>query len=285
MTLIPSNEAKDFMKKMETYDKNEAKILDWTDEQYYADKKYVTNTHLGKLLHGGPQHLKNYYENGSKETSEFIFGRAAHCLLLEPDNFNSKFYAIDDTEICEEIGGTRPRTTKKYKEWVDPLRKMNAHRQELSLEDMTRVNEMINRALEHKQVREMVESANLREKVYQDNIQGVQCKIKVDAINTSNFILDYKTSKDPATLRNFGYSLKKYGYDRQGSLYSDVAKVDSFWFLVQEKTYPYTVCLAELSPDSKENGRIQYRQALNMYKLHFINNPKLIDNYLEMGSV
>jgi len=283
--LIPSTEAGDFLKHQESYDKNEGNIIDKDDQWYYADKKYVSNTHLGQILRGGPQTLKAYYQRGQKDTDAFAFGRAAHCLLLEADAFNGRYYSIDDTEKCEEIGGARPRTTKAYKEWVEPLMEENSHRQLLSLGDMQILIDMIDKAMGYKQVRELVESANKREIIYQKKLLGVDCKIKVDAINTSNFILDYKTSRDPATLFNFQKTVNKFSYDRQGAFYSDVAGVNSFWFLVQEKTYPYTVCLAELSPDTREIGQKKYQLGLEMYKKHFLDNPKGIDSFLEMGSI
>ena len=286
MTLISSDEAKDFMKDQKTFDKNAGRELDWTDGKYYSDTKYVSNSHLGKLLQGGPQHLKMYYERGgSEDTDALIFGRAAHCLLLETETFNGRFYAIDDEEICLEIGGARPRTTKKYKEWIEPLKAENAHRQLLSLSDIDTITNMVDKAMSYKQVREMVESANLREKIYQKELKGVQCKIKVDAINTSNFILDYKTMRDPAIIKNAHKSVRNFGYKRQGAFYSDVAGVDDFWFLFQEKTYPYTVSLAKLSPESRNEGRAEYENALGIYKHHFIDNPSLIDDFLEVGMV
>ena len=285
MTLISSDEAEDFMKHQKSYDKNQSNIIDKDDDWYYADKTHVTNSHLGKILRGGPQHLKAYYEHGQKETDALIFGRAAHCFLLEPESFNSRFYSVDDSEICEEIGGKRPTATNKYKEWLAKIMEDNTHRQLLSLDDLTTITDMVDKAMGYKQVREMVESAHKREVIYSKNMEGINCKIKVDAINPNNFIIDYKTSKDPATLYNFERTVKNYSYDRQGAFYGDVAGVQSFWFLVQEKTFPYTVCLAELSPDSFEAGRIKYRQGLSMYKMHFLDNPKGIDKFLEMGSV
>jgi hypothetical protein len=283
--MIPSNEAEDFMKMQETYDKNEGNIIDKDDDWYYADKKFVSNSQLGQILRGGPQTLKAYYERGSKDTAAFTFGRAAHCLLLEPEAFDSRYYAIDDTEKCEEIGGARPRTTKKYKEWLEPILEDNKHRDLLSLDDMQTLQDMVDKARSYPQVRDLIDSAKKREVIYQKTLLGVPCKIKVDAINTGNFILDYKTSKDPATLFNFAKTVRNYHYDRQGAFYCDVAGVDSFWFLVQEKTYPYTVCLAELSSDSLEEGRRKYQLGLEMYKNHFIDNPDKIDSFLEMGSV
>jgi len=285
MVIKSSNDIEGYNEHQKNYDKNNSNIIDKDDDWYYNDQKFVTNSHLGHLIKGGPQTLKAYYEKGQKDTSAFIFGRAAHCLLLEPDAFNGRFYAIDDTEKCEEIGGARPRTTKKYKEWIEPLLEQNKHRQLLSLEDINTIGDMVDKAMGYKQIRELVESANKREIIYQKELLNVPCKIKVDAINTSNFILDYKTSKDPATLYNFKKSLNMYNYDRQGAFYSDVAGVDSFWFLVQEKTYPYTVCLAELSPTTRQDGKVKYRYGLEMYKRHFIDNPKGIDSFLEMGSI
>lgn len=285
MTLIPSTEAEDFMDHQKNYDKNESRIIDKDDNWYYNDKTHVTNSHLSQLIKGGPQYLKSYYERGQEDTATFAFGRAAHCLLLEPEAFNQRFYSIDDSEICNDIGGKRPTATNAYKEWLDKIKSENTHRQLLSLDDFTAINNMVDKAMGYSQVRELVESASKREVIYSKNIRGINTKCKVDAINPSNFILDYKTTREPATLRNFSYSAKKYSYPRQGAFYRDITGVDSFWFLVQEKTYPYTVCLAELSPDSYEEGQIQYQDALDAYKLHFINNPKLIDSYLEMGSI
>ena len=290
--LIPSDEAKDFIKHQENYDKNASHIIEKDDNWYYADQKNVTNSHLGQILKGGPQTLKAYYQKGQKDTDTFIFGRAAHCLLLEPDAFNGRFYGIDDTEICIEASGSdwkeknkSPRATKIYKEWLGKIVEENKHRQMLSLEDITAITDMVDKAMGYKQVRELVESANKREIIYAKKMLGVDCKIKVDAINTSNFILDYKTSKDPATLFNFKKSVNNYSYDRQGAFYRDVAGVSSFWFLVQEKTYPYTVCLAEMSPNTYEEGQKKYQMGLEMYKKHFIENPKGIDSFLEMGSI
>lgn len=292
MTLIPSTEAEDFMDFQKDYDKNQGNIINKDDYWYYNDKTHVTNSHLSQLIKGGPQTLKAYYEKGSEDNDAFAFGRAAHCLLLEPDSFNQRFYSIDDTEICIEASGEdwkeknkSPRATKIYKEWLAEILEENSHRQLLSLDDFTDINNMVDKAMGYTQVRELVESASKREVIYSKTINGIKTKCKVDAINPSNFILDYKTSRDAATLRNFSISAKKYGYPRQGAFYRDITGVTSFWFLVQEKTYPYTVCLAELSPDTYEEGKMQYQNALEQYKLHFINNPKLIDSYLEMGSI
>lgn len=283
--LTPSNKNEDFMEHQKTFDKNEGNILDKGDHWYYNDKTMVTNSHLGMLLKGGPQHLKAYYEGEQKETPALIFGRAQHCLLFEPELFNSRFYGIDDVDICAEIGGKVPRNTKVYKEWITDIRLQNEGKQEIKFEDMKNIKNMIDKAMSHKQVREMVESAYKKEVIYHKDIKGIKTKCKVDSINPSNFILDYKSTKDPATLYNAPNIIKKYSYNRQGSFYRDITGVRSFWFLIQEKTYPYTVCLVEQSETSYQEGCKQYELGLEMYKKHFIENPGAIDDYLEIGMV
>lgn len=294
MTFIPSDEAKDFMEFQETYDPGANNIIDKDDNWYYSDNKFITNSHLKYIIDGGPQHLKAYYEGKlGQDSQHYIFGKAQHCLILEPEAFNSRFYSIDDTEICIEASGVdweknnkNPRATKIYKEWLSKIMEENKHRQLISMNDFQILNDMYDKLMSYKQVREMLESAYKKETIYSNKIQGIDCKCKVDAINPGNFILDYKSSKDPATIHKFKYNLKKYNYDRQGAFYCDVTKTKSFWFIVQEKTYPYTVCIVEMSPDTYEEGRIKYQYGLDLYKNHFLSkSSKDIDSFLEIGSV
>ena len=290
--IVASDEHPEYMDMLKKYDKNEGNIIDQDDLWYYADKKFVTNSHLGQIIKGGPQTLKAYYERGQEDTSTFAFGRAAHCLLLEKDAFNGRYYSIDDTEICIKASGKnwkregkKPKATTVYKEWLFKIKEENKHRELLSIEDYSDIVNMVDKAMSYPLVRQLVEAADKRETIYHKEIDGVKCKIKTDAINPSNFILDYKTSSDAATLNNFRKSFNNYNYDRQGAFYSKVAGVKDFWFLVQEKTYPYTVCLAQLSVPSRDAGIVKYTYGLNLYRKHFLENPLGIDKFLEVGQI
>jgi len=265
MTFIPSDEAKDFMDFKKNHDPNLSSIIEKDDEWYYNDKMYVTNSHLKHLIDGGPQHLKAYYEK---------------------DN------SIDDEDICIEASGKNwkeenksPRATKIYKEWLAKILQENKNRQMLSPSDFMDITNMIDKLMGYSQIREMIEAAPKRETIYSNKIMGINCKSKLDACNPGNYILDYKSTKDPATLYKFKYVMNNYNYDRQAAFYRDVAKIPNFWFIVQEKTYPYTVCIAELSPDSYEIGKKKYEFGLEMYNKHFIKNPKEIDSYFESGTI
>lgn len=54
-----------------------------------------------------------------KTTPAMIFGSLIHCLILEPHKFEDRYSVMDDTDICVQIGGLKPRATNKYKEWKE----------------------------------------------------------------------------------------------------------------------------------------------------------------------
>ena len=101
MTLISSEQAgEEFEEFQKTADEKVGNIIEKDDDWYYNDKKYLTNSSMGELIKGGPQTLQAYYETEKKDTDAFIFGRAIHCYLLEPDMFSARYYSFDDTDLC-----------------------------------------------------------------------------------------------------------------------------------------------------------------------------------------
>jgi exodeoxyribonuclease VIII len=58
------------------------------------------------------------YKTRQKVTTDaMIFGSMVHCLILEPEDFNNRYFTFDDSEKTKEVGGEKPRATKAYKEW------------------------------------------------------------------------------------------------------------------------------------------------------------------------
>lgn len=284
MNMIPSNEAKEFMKELINHDPNQDGVLDWDDDKYFADTDYVTNTHLKKINEGGPQHLKAYYELGGTESKAFTFGSAVHCVVLEPDMFEARFYAVDDSEIIAEIGGKRPTSTKQYKEWLNEILINNANRERLTMEEMDRVFAIRDKLMSIPNVVQLLDQTK-KEIVYQNTLLGVKCKSKLDATNTGKYVIDLKTMSDAVTERSFIKTMRKYSYDQQAAFYKDVANIDKFYFIAVEKTYPFTVGIFELGEDSYISGKEKYENALNQFKYHFVENKSEIDNHFIQGII
>jgi hypothetical protein len=64
-----------------------------------------------------PKSFIDYKLKQRIETPAMIYGSMVHCLVLEPEKFELRYHAIDDEDICNSIGGAKPRATKAYKEW------------------------------------------------------------------------------------------------------------------------------------------------------------------------
>ena len=78
----------------------------------YYKRKEISNSDLDYLKNSYADYLA-YRENGQDDTKAMNFGRIFHSYILE----DKKEFVLDD-EICEEIGGARPRSTEAYKRWV-----------------------------------------------------------------------------------------------------------------------------------------------------------------------
>ncbi len=288
--LYPSNKLSKEETIMVTKDLNEKNVLEMTDEQYYSDQSLVTNSHLKVLMEGGPEALENYYKYGSEDSATFAFGRAFHTLILEPEEFNNRYYIFDDTKKCIEISGEdwqsnnkKPRNTGKYKEWMKEVLIESKGKEMISMDDMTRLENMEAKLYSIPQVKALLEDTK-REVVYQANIEGVECKGKLDAIKPNQMIIDLKTTSKAPTPYNFGKDFRNYNYDRQMAFYAELAQVPSACIIAIQKTAPYTVGVYLISNESMESGQDKYRYALDLYKEQYRGNLE-IDKFYYQGSM
>jgi len=276
MSIISSDEIENYdeFREFETnYVGNKTTMLDKSDDWYYSDINFVTNSHLKILGSKGPKHLLDYYKNGGTDSSAFSFGRAAHCFILEPDEFSKRYLVVDDTDIKNEIGGARPTATKAYKEWLNLIEEeaLTDNKELLNIDDWNTILAMKSELDKIKEFKDLM-TGTLKEKIFTNEFVGVRVKIKLDAINTGNYVIDYKTTNDAATRENFIRDMYKYGYDHQAAFYCDVTGTNRFIFIVQEKSFPYSIMIAELSDDVLEKGRAKYQRNLLAYKKYFIDN-------------
>jgi exodeoxyribonuclease VIII len=281
--LFPSDKLDNTERKMATKDLNESRVIKENDEWYYGDQTLVTNSHLKVLLESGPEGLAHYFENGSEDNAAFAFGRALHCLILEPEEFTNRYYIFDDREICKQIGGARPTSTNKYKEWKEQLSMDNLGKEMISLYDMNTMEAMEAKLYSIPQVKSLLEDT-AREIIYRNELLGVPVKCKIDAIKPNRAIIDLKTTSDAPTPYNMAKRIRNFGYDRQMAFYADIADVESAFIIAVQKTAPYTVGVYEISRETLAEGKEKYEFALNMYKELYRGNLEL-DKFYYQGSL
>lgn len=286
MVLIPSNQAKDFINEVKKYDPNQERLLDWNDKKYFSDVNYITNSML-KYLNDSPEHLHAYlnYPAWRQEKQAYIDGSALHCFILEPEEFDNRFWFINDTDIIEEIGGAKPRATKRYKEWKIEIQNDNLDKQEISYEWYLHLTLIEEKLKAIPQVKQLLANTK-KEKAYFKKLNGINCKCKVDAVNIGNYIVDLKGFKETPNPYNFLRNLKKYNLDRQAALYCDILGLDQFWFICVEKTYPYTVGIYEVSAETLQAGREKYEYLLEVHKNNLNNYDKeYVNNFCYFGTI
>lgn len=70
-----------------------------------------------KAFAESPSTFMEYKLSKREPTDAMLFGSMLHCLVLEPQDFDKRYLCLDDVDICNSIGGAKPRATKAYKEW------------------------------------------------------------------------------------------------------------------------------------------------------------------------
>ncbi len=243
------------------------KIIDKDDEWYFSDQEHLTNSMMSELKKS-PLHLQRYLQKLEQPQKAYnTFGSAFHCSILEPKQFKKRFFVLDDYRICAEIGGAKPRSTKKYKEWKEEFIKEHQKKEELSSDDYEHIMRMKERVMGIPETRSLIELTQ-KEIIFADMYQGVKRKCKVDGIKMGDFLLDLKSTKDPVS--QFPSSVFRYDYDRQAAWYSDICETPNVIFIAVEKTAPYTVGLFYVSEQALENGRAKYESWMLEYKRLFI---------------
>lgn len=281
--LIQSNNLEENEKSIAMKDLNETNIIKEDDKWYYNDNTFVTNSHLKILMEGGPEALEHYYKYGSEDKEAYSFGRAFHTLILEPLEFNNRYFIFDDREICKEIGGARPTSTNKYKEWKENLITENVGKEIISLEDMNTLEKMEEKLYSIPQVITLLNGTK-KEVIYQGEINGVKCKGKLDIVKPNQMVIDLKTTSKAPTPEQFFKDFRNFNYDRQMAFYTKLANVPNACIIAIQKTAPYTIGIYMLSKETIDAGIAKYEYALDLYKSQYRGNLD-IDKFYYQGSI
>jgi len=114
---------------------------------------------------------------------------------------------------------------------------------------------------------------------------GIDCKMKIDAIYDKTLLIDLKKTYD---VEQFKWSVKKYKYYRQAALYLSgykaITGIDAtFIFLAIESSAPYGVKGFTLSDAMLKQGQEENAEALWLYKnIDKNHNNKVYNNGVEV---
>lgn len=231
-----------------------------SDEAYYADKEYLSNSML-KLLRQSPTkfHLMRQGKWSYPSASYFDVGTALHALFLEDTDktilWNGTRRGNDYKEFCAENQGKLILPKKDYD---------TVHGMHDKLRKLTEVEELMGLRFE-------AEVPGIIEHIT-DSFANIKLKGKADALcfdGDTNYLVDLKTTAK--SLDEFQRSARWMMYNQQAYLYSRIFGVDDFYFLVVEKEFPYEVGIFKASDDFLRSGQHEFEKSIDLYERLFLN--------------
>lgn len=171
-----------------------------------------------KAFAQSPATFMEYKLARREPTDAMLFGSMLHCLVLEPQDFENRYHCLDDTDICNSIGGAKPRATKAYKEWKAVAIEEAGERQLVETGDAIAARIIASNVLHNRASRSKLEMCWEREKAIEWEYKNFLFHGFIDA-NGEKAKLDLKTTTD-AEPRKFQREIISNKYYLQGAMYT-----------------------------------------------------------------
>lgn len=244
-----------------TWDKQELleKMNDDTFYYGYLSKAALSSSSL-KLLLDSPKTYYNVTQYGNEESQALRDGWLFHTAILEPEVFSSQIF-VD----------VQSKNTKAYKE------AKAEHGKVFTMAEKNDAERIADAFLRNTKAVELIRDSEFEVPVIGD-VMGFPFRGKADVLG-KNRIVDLKTTTD---IKAFPYSAKKYSYDVQCYLYSNLFQMDykDFVFLVIDKK-SLDIAVYHCSEEFYFSGEQKIEKALEVYDTYFLQAADLDQYYLE----
>jgi hypothetical protein len=253
----------------------EGYITGMPDEYYHSTEGFISKSSLSALKASPFRFFKGVK---FKQTKAMQIGTAIHCALLEPDKFEQTY------KVMPELTDKRLKSYKDAKtEFVDY--------ELITGQDAKNINGMMDAVLANDAAKELLQSAGWCEVsgFHTDPDTGIKLRHRFDKLTDDGCGVDIKKTQSvhPDELSK---TIHKYGYEMQDALYSDGyeaitgRKLNQFYFIFVEESYPHEVAVVYLDDISKQVGRDQYKALLTDYD-HYKQNPHKVNNNSEINMI
>lgn len=218
----------------------------------------------------GDMRLWEMYMRGQlkKESEALEFGTLYDMLLFEKDRAFETYVISSEEKLTVGINSPRPKLTNVYKERVAAL-KLEADAEGktvVSSEDWTKANDMIKRLHECGLYQKRL-TGKYQVKFDLDH-EGIPLKGFLDCLG-DGYITDSKSCR---SISKFRYDVKSWSYDIQAYIYTKVFGIDEFYWVAQEKAYPYYPAEVKCTEETLFSGEMKFLEALNNIKEYLSND-------------
>lgn len=213
-------------------------------EQTYHCWDLCSASRLRILESSTPLHVRHACDFPEAwDTPAKQLGRAAHCLVLEPHRWATRFAQAPE---CD-------RRTKEGKQlWAD-FCQLNEGREVIKADIGQRAQEIAESVLSNRYAKSALLKAEMRELSVVTSLFGTRFKARVDAYG-EGIIVDLKTTAGSAGQDAFERSIWNYGYGLQAAAYcraldSVHLPVKHYVFIVVESEPPHAVAVYRLKDE------------------------------------
>lgn len=215
-----------------------------------------------KAFKKSPVDFINYKMGIKEETDAMIFGSMLHCLVLEPNDFESRYHCLDDRDICEQIGGAKPRATKAYKEWKEVAMQEAGDRILVETNDYLNAKIIASNVLHNRASRKILDLGFEHEKSIEWEFKNFKFKGFIDGIG-ANLIFDLKTCQD-ADPEFFQREIIKNCYHIQAAMYLYAeGKMQDYYIIAVDRKGGVSV--HKLHMNLIEQGMKEYNELLDKF--------------------
>lgn len=245
-----------------------AVIIDGLDEELYHGTYALTSKSTLDVVARSPAHYKYMLDGGlipSEEPAEepevFKVGRAFHCLVLEPDAFERRYFQLP------EFGRMQSQKNRDLRDaWLADNRQGRTY---LTAPQMAQVTGMREGLLRVPKIRAALERGSPEVTcVARCPVTRLLRKIRMDWVcEHLGIALDLKSAMDGSPER-WKWEAKRRRYAVQDTYYSDTAQlcdldIHSMGFAVAEKFPPYVSTIYNVDDTARMVGERAYMHNLN----------------------
>ena len=227
----------------------------------------------------GDMKLWEMYMRGQlkKETEALRFGTLYDMLLFEREKAMEHYKVIDEDYLSRGIDSKNPKLTKVFKERLAETTQFAIEngKEVVYSEDWNKANDMITRLGECGLLKKRFSGRYQVE--FNEDLDGVPLKGFLDCLNDDS-IVDSKSSR---SISKFRYDVNSWSYDIQAYIYTKVFGIKDFYWVVQEKSYPYYPADVKCSEETLFKGEMKYHQALENIKVWLKRSEQTQTHYAE----
>ena len=235
-----------------------------SDDFYYGylGKAALSSSSI-KLLLDSPKKYKYVTEYGSQESNALDAGWLFHTAILEPDVFEKQIF-VD----------VQSKNSKAYK-----LAK-EEHGKVVTMKQKNDAERLADAFLRNEHALQLITNCEFEVPAIK-MIHGYAFRGKADVLDSYR-IVDLKTTSD---LKAFPYAARKYGYDVQVYLYSELfnKSYEEFKFIAIDKG-SLDIGIYDCSEAFYNSGKEKVTKAIETFETFFINGAD-IDSYCIKGTL